>query len=49
MAHCKRRNEDMYIEEWYNKYLMSYVDIIYKPKFTQEQRIKYNEIRFKLV
>jgi hypothetical protein len=44
MTHCRNRNDDMYLSEWYDNYLMTYVKIISKPKYNNEQRIKYNEI-----
>jgi len=44
MTHLKKRNNDMYLEEWYSNYLMKYVDIISKPKYNQKQRIKFNEV-----
>lgn len=44
MKCARSRNNEMYLSEWYNNYLMSYVRIISHPKYTHEQRVKYYEI-----
>lgn len=33
----------MYLSEWYDNYLMKYVKIIEKPKYTTQKHQKYTE------
>lgn len=40
----RSRNKDMFLSDWYNDYLMQYLRVFGKPKYSMEQRIKYNEI-----
>lgn len=43
MTTYSNRNKDMYLSEWYEDYLLTYVAIISKPKFSQKQTASYNE------
>jgi len=43
MQHRRNRNNDMYLQDWYDNYLMEYVTIIESPKLSQQKHRKYNE------
>ena len=40
----RNRNKDMFLTDYYNEYLMEYLILFDKPKYTMEQRIKYHEL-----
>lgn len=43
MKEYRNRNKDMYLQDWYDDYLMGYAQIFQHPKFSQEQSSKYTE------
>ena len=44
MKEYKTRNDEMYLSDWYDQYLMKYLSIISKPKYSQKEMQKYNEV-----
>lgn len=43
MTEYRNRNNEMYLSDWYDNYLMKYKMIIEKPRFTMHQHKKYTE------
>lgn len=40
----KNRNNEMYMSDWYDNYLVRYVEIIQHPRYSREQSQKYSEL-----
>jgi hypothetical protein len=44
MSYTTTRNDEMFMSDWYDNYLIKYVNIISKLKFSDEQQEKYNQL-----